>query len=87
MTTDEIPELALETKRQIITNKLQLWSNTLYDAELDVKTGKRVGNVALVKQGERKVKEAIGAIEFLMKELEALNKIGEKQVEAAPPEA
>lgn len=66
--TDE--QAAIE--RYIITNKLQLWRNTLYDAQLDAKIGETLDDAEMKKQAIERMKKSQKAIDLLEAELNKL---------------
>jgi len=74
-------ELAPDLKKQILDKKLQLWKGTLYDAGLDAKVAAVVDNARLRTAAEKRVREAIQAIELiegLQEELDATNEVHSK---------
>lgn len=62
--------LTEKLKNRILAQKLELWQGTLYDAGLDAKVATVVDNKQLQQASEKRVKEAIQAIEYLTSLLE-----------------
>jgi len=52
-------------KMQIIRNKLQVWQNTLYDAQLDARIAEALDDMQSKERATRRMKEAHKAIDFL----------------------
>jgi hypothetical protein len=58
----ELPEA---TKIIILRNKLKLWKNTLYDAQLDARIAKVLEDERNEEQAAQRMKHAHKAIDFL----------------------
>lgn len=59
---DSIPN---DTKLVLLTKKLEMWQNTLYDAQLDAEIAKMLGDEPLGEQSQARMKAALKAIELL----------------------
>lgn len=53
----------------ILKNKLQLWQNTLYDAEVDVRLAKRLEDKQMEQTALERMKQSQKAIDWLSAEL------------------
>ena len=58
-----------EAQKSLVQNKLLVWQNTLYDAQLDAQVAKLTEDNAMLEAAQRRIKQAIQAVE-LMKELQ-----------------
>ena len=63
---DQVPD---EVKRGLLSGKLQLWRNTLYDAQLDIEVAKAIEDERLMQQSATRLKGALKAIDLLEKML------------------
>lgn len=53
------------TKLVLLTKKLEMWQNTLYDARLDAEIAKMLGDEPLSEQSQARMKSALKAIELV----------------------
>jgi len=58
-------DISNETKRVLLTQKLTLWQNTLYDAQLDTEIAKMLEDEQLATQSQARMKSALKAIELV----------------------
>lgn len=54
-------------KRQLIAQKIQMFLNTIYDAELDGKVAQMLGDERKQEGAEKRMKDALKAIDLLEK--------------------
>ena len=69
--TETIPN---DTKRVLLTQKLEMWQNTLFDARLDTEIAKMLEDEQLAAQSQARMKSALKAIELLKNKLSELAK-------------
>ena len=62
-------KVAANTMKSIITDKLKIWKNTVYDAGLDAKVAAFTEDERLLQAAQKRLKSAIKAVEFLEEEL------------------
>jgi hypothetical protein len=67
-------------RKQLIENKITLWRNTIYDAELDARVADALGKEAASEQAQERMKEAMQAVELLEGMLDELEREAEKPV-------
>jgi len=67
-------DISNDTKRVLLTQKLELWQNTLYDAQLDTEIAKMLSDEPLSEQSQARMKSALKAIELLNDKLGELAK-------------
>ena len=79
-------ELSQDIKNGILADKLNRWRGTLYDAGLDGKVAGVVNNPKLQKIAERRVKEALQAIEYLEALLTEVDAGEDKEAGDADPD-
>ena len=72
---------------QILGVKLELWKNTVYDATIDTKIGALVANKELEVGAQKRLKEAIKAVDFLEKELKTSAQELDEVIEDLPGES
>ena len=70
---DEVTEITLETKRQIVQQRLQVWQNTVYEAHLDARVAKITEDEQLLQAAQARAKKALQAVTLLKQILEELN--------------
>lgn len=63
-----------KVKRELLKQKVALWRNTKYDAQVDVQVADAIGDEELKKQATERIKSAIKAIDALGKLLGELEK-------------
>ena len=63
-----------DTKLVLLTKKLEMWQNTLYDAQLDAEIAKMLGDSPLSEQSQTRMKAALKAIELMNDKLGELTK-------------
>ena len=79
-------QLAQDRRAGVIQAKIEMWKNTVYDSSLDVKVGALVGNKGLETKAQKRLKEALQAIDFLEKELVAVEQENDEDPEDASDE-
>ena len=79
-------QLAKNRRVMVVRSKLEMWKNTVYDSSLDVKVGALVGNKGLETNAQNRLKEALQAIDFLEKELAAVEQENDEVPEDASDE-
>ena len=79
-------QLAKNRRVMVVRSKLEMWKNTVYDSSLDVKVGALVGNKGLETKAQKRLKEALQAIDFLEKELVAVEQENDEDPEDASDE-
>ena len=67
-------EISVELKKRILTQKLNIWKGTIYDAGLDARVAGVTGNTSLQNASEKRVKEAIQAVELIKELIDELNR-------------
>lgn len=65
-------KISLEAQRMLIENKIQQWINSRYDAELDARVAAALDNKEMLKQAERRMKNALKAVDLLKEMLEEI---------------
>ena len=76
-------KLAKNRRVMVIRSKLEMWKNTVYDSSLDAKVGALVGNKGIEAAAQNRLKEALQAIDFLEKELAAVEQENDEDPEDA----
>ena len=64
-------DIPVRARRELLRQKLELWRNTCFDAELDAKVADAIGDDGLKEQGMARLKQAlkaVGALEAMLKE-------------------
>ena len=59
-------------KKQMLEQKLQLWKNTIYDAEVDARVAQAIGDDQLLETAKRRLGQAIKATDVVGKILAEL---------------
>lgn len=62
-------EIAAERKAGLIKNKILLWENTVYDAQLDAEIDEMLGDEQGLAQAKTRMKNALKAIGLLEEKL------------------
>ncbi len=65
-------DISIDVKRQILTQKLQMYKNSSYDALIDAKVAKMLENERNEKQATKRLADMTKSIDFIEKELSAL---------------
>jgi len=65
-------DISNETKCVLLTQKLTLWQNTLFDAQLDTEIAKMLEDEQLAKISQDRMKSALKAIELVNDKLSEL---------------
>ena len=55
--------------KQILTDKLKLWKNTVYDAGIDAQVAKVTADDRMLQGAQKRLKGALKAVAFLEEEL------------------
>lgn len=71
-------EIPVEGQLLILGNKLKMWQNTYFDSKTDGRIGVDIGNDVMVTQAAVRMKQALGAIAWLEREITELEG-GEKE--------
>ena len=66
-------DISPDIKTEILTRKLSLWNNTLFDAATDEKLGRILEDEAISKAAQVRMKTAIKALEGLKGMIKDLN--------------
>ena len=66
-------DISPDVKIEILTRKLALWNNTLFDASADEKLSRILGDKEMDKAAQARMKTAIKAIEGLKAMIKDLN--------------
>ena len=66
-------DISPDIKTEILTRKLSLWNNTLFDAATDEKLGRILEDEAISKAAQVRMKNALKAIEGLEAMIKELN--------------
>ena len=77
MEKDTLQTIPVQIKAQLIIEKIQLWSNTLYAYTIDLRVAKRTGDKGLedrATKGIRDCETALLELEEIQKELNAEDK-------------
>lgn len=65
MEPDLSNNLPVEVQRTLIQQKLTMWRNTVYDAQLDAKIAKALEDERGEQQARQRIKSALKAVELL----------------------
>ena len=65
-------DVSIDVKRQILTQKLQMYKNSCYDALIDTKVAKMLEDEISEKQATERLAKMTKAVDFIEKELSAL---------------
>jgi hypothetical protein len=65
-------KLSIDRQALILDNKLEMWQNTYYDAQIDAKIATDIENDVLLTQATTRMKQALAAIAWLENEITKL---------------
>lgn len=63
--SEKMPSVPEGVKRQLLRQKIEVWRNTVYDAELDVRVADVLGDDRLKEQAAQRLKDAFKALDLL----------------------